>query len=113
MYQSAINTPIAYVNVSEVHWYDPDVKHKGVQTVLRQNTAHLIGGRNLANKIKRECIQCRILHKKSARRNWVCCENNLTVANCCQVDICGPFNAYSSANERATLKLWLVVFVVL
>ena len=26
-------SPIAYAIVSEVHWYDPDVKHKGVETV--------------------------------------------------------------------------------
>ena len=28
-----------------------------------------------------------------------------------QVDLCGPFSAYSPANKRATLKIWIVVFV--
>ena len=28
----------------------------------------------------------------------------------CQVDLCGPFNAFSPANKHATLKIWLVVF---
>ena len=27
-----------------------------------------------------------------------------------QVDICGPFSAYSNANKRATIKIWIVVF---
>ena len=27
-----------------------------------------------------------------------------------QVDICGPFSAYSNANKRATIKIWFVVF---
>ena len=26
-----------------------------------------------------------------------------------QVDICGPFNAYSNPNKRATIKIWFVV----
>ena len=28
----------------------------------------------------------------------------------CQIDIYGPFNAYSPANKRATVKIWVVVF---
>ena len=30
---------------------------------------------------------------------------------CSQVDICGHFNAYSPANKRATIKVWILVFV--
>ena len=40
-------------------------------------------------------------------------EDNLKVAPpffFTQVDICGPFSAYSPANKRATLKIWIVVF---
>ena len=40
-------------------------------------------------------------------------DNNLCIAPPfykCQVDICGPFSAYSPANKRATLKVWSVVF---
>ena len=42
-------------------------------------------------------------------------KNNLTIAPVFylfQADIRGPFNAYSPVNIRATLKIWLVVFVV-
>ena len=110
------HSPIAYAIVSEVHWYNPDVKHNGVETVLRyyQNTAYIIGGRTLVKNIKRECIQRRILHKKEVHVAMGCVgETNLTVAPpfyLCQIDICGPFNAYSPANKRATVKIWLVVF---
>ena len=41
-------------------------------------------------------------------------EENLKVAPAffvSQVDICGPFKAYSPANKRVTLKIWFVVFV--
>ena len=27
-----------------------------------------------------------------------------------QVDLCGPFNAFSFVNKRATIKIWYVVF---
>ena len=38
---------------------------------------------------------------------------NLTIAPAfyySQVDNCGPFSAYSNANKRATIKIWIVVF---
>ena len=66
-------SPIAYEIVSEVHWYDPYVKHKGVETVLWycQNIAYVIGGRTLVKSIKKSCIKCRILHKENIRV-WDC-----------------------------------------
>ena len=42
-------------------------------------------------------------------------ENNLRVAPhfySCQVDRCGPFNAYSPVNKRATLKIWFTVILL-
>ena len=27
-----------------------------------------------------------------------------------QIDLCGPFNAYSNANKRTTIKVWITVF---
>ena len=29
---------------------------------------------------------------------------------CSQLDLCGPFNAYSNANKRATIKVLIAVF---
>ena len=28
----------------------------------------------------------------------------------CQIDIFGPFKSYSSANKRATIKVWFLIF---
>ena len=109
-------SPIAYAIVMETHWFDPDVSHGGVESVLRvsQNTAYIIGGRELVKGIKRSCTECRILHKKGVRvAMGQIGENNLTIAPAfyqSQVDICGPFSAYSPANKRATLKVYFVVF---
>ena len=38
------HSPIAYAIVSETHWYDPDISHKGVESTLRyaQNVAYAI-----------------------------------------------------------------------
>ena len=49
------HSPIAYAIVSETHWYNPDVSHGGIESVLRysQQTAFVIGGRNLVKKIKK------------------------------------------------------------
>ena len=109
-------SPIAYAVVSETHWYDPDINHKVVETTLRfaQNTAHIIGGRDLAKMIRKSCAKCRILHKKGVQvAMGPIADESLNIAPpfyCSQVDICGHFDAFSPANKRATLKIWVVVF---
>ena len=110
-------SPIAYAIVSETHWYDPDINHEGVESTLRyaQNTAHIIGGRDLVKMIKKACAKCRILHKKGVEvAMGPVADESLNIAPpfySSQVDICGHFNAFSPANKRATLKIWIVVFV--
>ena len=50
-------------------------------TVLPEHCKYIIGGRTLVKNIKRECIQCRILHKKGVLvAMGPVGENNLTVA---------------------------------
>jgi hypothetical protein len=110
------HSPIAYAIVSETHWYNPDVSHGGIESVLRysQQTAFIIGGRNLVKKIKKECLKCRILHKKGVRAAMgPVSDQNLKIAPVffySQVDICGPFSAFSPINKRANVKVWFVVF---
>ena len=45
------HSPLAYVIVAETHWYDPEVRHFGVEITLRfaQNIAYILGGRDLVN----------------------------------------------------------------
>ena len=109
-------SPVAYAIVSETHWHHPDVNHGGVESVLRfsQMTAFIIGGRELVKKLKKACAKCRILHKRAVQvAMGPLSDQNLCIAPpfyFCQVDICGSLQAFSSANKRATLKAWLVVF---
>ena len=110
-------SPIAYAIVSETHWYDPDINHEGVETTLRyaQNSAYIIGGRDLVKMIKKACAKCRILYKKGVKvAMGPVADESLNIAPpfyCSQVDICGHFDAYSPANKRATIKIWILVFV--
>ena len=111
------HSPIAYAIVSETHWYDPDISHKGVESTLRyaQNTAYIIGGRDLVKRIKKACTKCRILHMKGVEVAMApIADENLKIAPAffnTQCDLSGPFSAFSPANKRATLKIWIVVFV--
>ena len=96
-----VHSPIAYAIVSETHWYDPNIRHKGVETTLRfaQTTAYIIGGRDLVKRIKNGCAKCRILHMKGVEvARGPVAEENLKIAPAffeSQVDICEPFSAYS------------------
>ena len=110
------HSPIAYAIVLDTHWFDPDVRHAGVESTLRyaQNTAYIVGGRDLVKQIVKGCIKCRILHKQGVKvAMGPIPDDNLRIAPVfylCQTDLCGPFNAYSPANKRATLKVYFVVF---
>ena len=110
------HSPVAYSVVAETHWYSEDVSHGGVESVLRyaQQTAYVIGGRPLVKSMKRACPRCRFLEKKGVRvAMGPVSDDALRVAPVfyvSQVDICGPFKAYSPANKRAKLKVWFVVF---
>ena len=111
-----VHSPVAYAIVAETHWYSPDVSHGGVESVLRysQQTAYIIGGRSLVKGMKKACPRCRFLEKRALRiAMGPVPDDALRVASAfyvSQVDITGPFSAFSPANKRATLKVWFVVF---
>jgi hypothetical protein len=110
------DSPIARAIVSEIHWYHFDVKHGGVESMLRQvqRNFYIIGGRQLVKSVKQECNKCKILEKNAVKvAMGPVQDENLCIAPAfynSQVDICGPFNAFSNANKRVTLKIWFVVF---
>ena len=60
-------SPVAIAVALEIHWFHPDVGHKGIEGILRQmlRVAHIIGGRQLAVSLKDGCKKCRILYKRS------------------------------------------------
>ena len=98
------HSPIAYSIISEVHWYNQNAKHGGVETVLRYSnlTAYIIEGRELVKRIKRDCERCKILAKRTTEVSMgPVSTTNITIAPAfyyTQVDLAGPFKAYTLHN---------------
>ena len=109
-------SPVAIAIAIDVHWNHPDVKHRGVAAIYRQmlKIAFTIGGFHLATSVKEDCKKCRALYKRSIDVAMGPIQGvNLCIAPAfyaTQVDIFGPNKAYSSANKRATIKVWFLIF---
>ena len=110
------HSPLAYSIINEVHWEDPVAKHSGVETVLRYTMkyAYIIEGRELVKKVRRNCERCRFLAKRTIEVIMgPKSEYNLMIAPpfyVTQVDLSGPYKAFTPHNKRATIKIYLVVF---
>ena len=108
--------PLAYSIINEVHWHSQVARHSGVETTWRYvlKTAFIIEGRELVKKIKRLCERCRYLEMKTIDvAMGPISKHNTVIAPAffiTQVDLAGPFSAYSKHNKRTTLKIWLAVF---
>ena len=110
------HSPLAYSIINEVHWDDPVAKHSGVETVLRYTMkyAYIMDGRELVRKIRKNCERCRFLAKRTIEISMgPVSKHNLTIAPpffIAQVDLTGPFKAYTPHNKRSTVKVYLAVF---
>ena len=111
------HSPLAYGIVNQIHWYHPSAAHRGVESTIREvmTVAHIFGVRDLAKLFRKHCARCRYLLKitidvqmSPASEHQVCVAPPYYVT---QVDICGPFEAYSKHNKRTMIKVWIVVFV--
>ena len=109
-------SPIAFSIVNFIHWYHPVAKHAGVETSYRYvlQLVYIIDGRELVKIIRKRCERCRYLAKRTIEVEMgPVSKHNLNIAPpfySTQVDLCGPFNAYSNFHKRTTVKIWLAVF---
>ena len=100
----------------DFHWNDEIVKHSGVETTLRKilEYVYIHEGRELVKMVRRSCERCRFLLKRAIDVSMGPVSTyNITIAPAfyrTQVDLAGPFKAYSFVNKRATLKIWLTIF---
>ena len=110
------DSPLAYSIVNEVHWYGSS-KHRGVETTIRatMTIAHILQVRKIAKVFRTNCQRCRYLLLRTvdvamgpASGVQLCVAPPFYVTQC---DLCGPFTSYSSHNKRATLKIWIAVYV--
>ena len=110
------HSPIAYSIVNDVHWNHTVANHRGVETVYRYvlKECYIINGRNLVKEYRKNCERCRYLLKRTIDIEMgPVSEQNLTIAPAhyiSQVDIAGPFSAYSPHNKRTTVKVYFAVY---
>ena len=108
-------SPLAVSISNEVHWYHKTAKHTGRETVWRYvlQSCFIIEGRSLIETIGKSCERCRYLNKRTLDVIMGAVSGyNLTIAPAyyiSQVDIAGPFLAYSPHNKRSTIKIYFVV----
>ena len=109
------HSPIAYSIVNDIHW-NGETSHAGIETTLRAvlKKTFIIEGRSLLKLVKRSCERCRYLNKRTVDVAMGPVPGpTLTIAPAffhTQIDLSGPYKAYSPHNKRTTLKVWLVVY---
>ena len=111
------HSPLAYAIANHFHWDDDTVKHRGVETTIRaiMSVAHILKVRDLVKLIRKNCKRCQYILKRtvdvimgSASKDQLCVAPPFYVT---QGDICGPFKAFSVHNKRATVKVYIAIFV--
>ena len=109
-------SPVAYIIALDTHWNHPVARHTGVETNLRfiMKKTYILDERTLVKSIRRSCQRCRYIMKKTIDVAMGPISNaNITIAPAfysCQVDLSGPYYAYSPLHKRTTVKIWLTVF---
>ena len=110
-------SPVAFSIVNDIHWNHNTAKHSGVETTIRaiMTLAHILKVRDLVKLFRKNCKRCRYILKRTVDvMMGSASKEQLKVAPpfyITQVDLCGPFNSYSSHNKRTTVKVWMAVFV--
>ena len=105
------HSPLAYSVIKEIHWNDKTVKHSGVETTLRYVLlyCYVVEGRELVRKISSACERCKFLRKKTIEVSMgPISDHQLRIAPSfyvSQVDLAGPFKAWSPHNKRTTIKV--------
>ena len=110
------HSPLAYAIINDIHWDNKVAQHSGAETVWRYvlKKTYIVEVHSVVKSIKRLCQMCRYVEEKTIGIIMgPVSEYSLKIASAfyiTQVDLTGPFKAYSKHNKRATLKIWLVVF---
>ena len=75
--------------------------------------AFILEGRDLVKKVRKSCVQCRMLMKKQLEvAMGPVSKYNLNIAPAfyfTQVDLLGPLESYHGVNKRSKMKIWVIV----
>ena len=90
--------------------------HRTASATLNESRSimYVFKGRSLANQIRELCQECRVFKQRLIEVEMSPIhETRLSIAPpfyFTQIDLAGPFSAYSEHNFRSTVKIWLVLF---
>ena len=109
------DTKVAELVMVSAHWKD----HSGLDITMAMSRmdAWIVNARKLAKVVVRGCLRCRFLRKKLVLQKMAVLPDLMQVP--CRpftnigLDLCGPLTVKSMANKRATMKVWITIFVCL
>ena len=107
-------SPIAYSIMIQTHW--SVINYLNATCTFRESLsqAYIIGGRDLAQEVRKSCVFCRRFKAKllDAEMGKIH-DTRLSIAppfTVCQVDLLGPYSAQCEHNHHATVKVWGAIF---
>ena len=108
-------TRVAHLIMMTAHWKD----HAGrdVTQAMARHEAWIVNARCLAKSVIRSCIRCRYLRKSLEMQKMAILPESIQIQ--CPpftnigLDLCGPLTVKAMTNKRATMKVWVVLFLCL
>ena len=97
------------------HYQNHDARDITMAIACRK--AWIVRAKSLATSITRSCLRCRFLHKRKLAQQMANLPQEIQLP--CPpftnigVDLSGPLTVHAMTNKRATLKVWVVIFVCL
>ena len=107
-------SPLSYSLMTFCH--QVEARHQNSVATLRESMqyAYILGGRDLADEVRRSCPHCKRFKKKllqvemgKLHKNRLIVAPAYTIVGC---DILGPFEAICEHNHRAKVKIWGIIF---
>ena len=107
-------SPLAYSIMT--HCHQVEARHQNSVATLRESMshAHILGGRDLAEEVRRSCPHCKRFKKKllqvemgKLHKNRLTIAPAYTIVGC---DLMGPFEAACEHNHRSKVKVWGAIF---
>ena len=109
------STRIAYLIMLDAHCMD----HTGrdITLAMSRHTAWIVNAKKLSKNIVRNCIRCRFLRKLIETQKMASIPDILQVPappfSNIGIDLLGPLVVKSMVNKRASMKVWVVLFLCL
>ena len=109
------HSSLVYSIINDIHCYS-EFRHQSVEIVWRHllEVAFIVEVQVVVKKFRRLCERCRYFMKRPIDIAMEPVSDfNMVIAQVfyiTQVDLAGPFQAYSQYHKRTTLKVWLSIF---